>query len=219
MQHLEVSKGKQIKTIDEDVVAAFLGPRKYQRVGVGTDNRVGITNGLVWSELGGELISIETVLMEGSGRLMLTGSLGDVLRESAQAALSLIRSRAKDYDIAQELFKAHDLHIHFPAGAIPKDGPSAGITIFIALLSLLTGRPCRADVALTGEMTLSGRVLPVSGIREKLLAAQRAGIKKVLLPEANQEVVDSFEQDITADIKVVFVSEANDAIEEVLLPK
>jgi ATP-dependent Lon protease len=154
--------------------------------------------------------------MTGTGRLMLTGSLGDVLRESAQAALSLIRSRADQYNIPKTLFQDCDLHIHFPAGAIPKDGPSAGITIFAALLSLLTKRPCRADVALTGEMTLSGRVLPVSGIREKLLAAQRAGIKKVLLPAMNSEEVTTFEEDITAGLTIIFLEQANDILEHVL---
>ena len=138
--------------------------------------QVGIATGLVWAETGGEIISVETVLMPGTGTLLLTGSLGEVLRESAQTVLSFIRSKAGEFGVTDNFFKNADIHIHFPSGAIPKDGPSAGITIFAALLSLLTRRPARRDVALTGEMTLTGRILPVSGIREKILAAKRAGV-------------------------------------------
>ena len=155
--------------------------------------------------------------MKGSGRLILTGSLGDVLQESAQAALSLIRSRAEQYGIEEHYFAETDIHIHFPAGGIAKDGPSAGITIFAALLSLLTKRPARRNVAMTGEMTLSGRILPISGIREKLLAAQRAGMQRVLLPRANQEEVDSLPADVKEGFAVTLVDNSDELLPYVLV--
>jgi ATP-dependent Lon protease len=161
--------------IDAPDVTKLLGPRKFRREAAEAAPQPGIATGLVWAETGGEIISVETALMPGSGTLLLTGSLGEVLRESAQTALSFLRSRAGDFGISDDFFKGVDIHVHFPSGAIPKDGPSAGITIFATLLSLLTKRPARRDVALTGEMTLTGRILPVSGTREKVLAAKRAG--------------------------------------------
>ena len=154
--------------------------------------------------------------MKGTGKLLLTGSLGDILQESAQAALSLIRSRASEFALEDQFFGTTDIHIHFPAGGVAKDGPSAGITIFAALLSLLTRRPARTDVAMTGEMTLSGRILPISGIREKLLAAQRAGMKRVLLPEANREEVDALPPDVKEGFTVTFVANGDQVIPYVL---
>ncbi len=154
--------------------------------------------------------------MPGTGHLILTGSLGEVLRESAQAALSLIRSRTGEYGVPEDFFKASDLHIHLPSGAVSKDGPSAGITIFAALLSLLTGRVARADTAMTGEMTLSGRILPISGIREKLLAAQRAGISRVLLPEANRDEVEILSDDVKEGLEIILVRVVDEIIEHVL---
>jgi ATP-dependent Lon protease len=154
--------------------------------------------------------------MCGSGKLILTGSLGEVLQESAQAVLSYIRSRTKEYKILDTFFQDTDIHIHFPSGAISKDGPSAGVTIFAALLSLLTKRPARRDVALTGEMTLSGRILPVSGIREKILAAKRAGVRRVLLPHANKEEVAVLAADVTEDLELVLVTNADEVVDKVL---
>lgn len=203
--------------IDGSTIAALLGPRKFIRNSAESEPKIGITTGLVWSGVGGEIISVETASMRGSGRLLLTGSLGEVLQESAQAALSLIRSRSAEFGIKEYFFQDMDIHIHFPAGGITKDGPSAGITIFAALLSLLTGRPARRDVAMTGEMTLSGRILPIGGIREKLLAAQRAGIKTVLLPLANKEEVDILSADVLADLEVILVENADEVIPRVLL--
>ncbi|MFV0436319.1 MAG: S16 family serine protease [Desulfopila sp.] len=203
--------------LKDDDIPTFLGPRRCIRDSAREQPSVGITTGLVWSEVGGEIISVETVAMKGSGRLILTGSLGEVLQESAQAALSLIRSRAAQYGIEEHYFAATDLHVHFPAGGIAKDGPSAGITIFAALLSLLTGRPARRDVAMTGEMTLSGRILPISGIREKLLAAQRAGMQRVLLPRANLEEVESLSADVREGLIVTLVANSDELIPYVLL--
>jgi len=212
------SRKTEIETkIEAGTIAALLGPRKFIRNNAEHEPKVGITTGLVWSAIGGEIISVETASMKGSGNLLLTGSLGEVLQESAQAALSLIRSRSAEFGIKEYFFKDMDIHIHFPAGGIAKDGPSAGITIFAALLSLLTKRPARRDVAMTGEMTLSGRILPIGGIREKLLAAQRAGIKTVLLPLANREEVEILPADVLDKIEVVLVENADEVIPRVLL--
>lgn len=202
--------------IDADTVSHLLGPRKFHREVADGDAQVGIATGLVWAESGGEIISVETVSMRGSGKLILTGSLGEVLQESAQAVLSYIRSRTKEYRILDTFFQDTDIHIHFPSGAISKDGPSAGITIFAALLSLLTKRPARRNVALSGEMTLSGRILPIGGIREKILAAKRAGVRSVLLPSANKEEVAALGPDVIENLELVLVTNADEVVDRVL---
>ena len=199
--------------IDAPSVTNLLGPRKFQREAAEANPQVGIATGLVWAETGGEIISVEAVLMPGTGTLLLTGSLGEVLRESAQTALSFLRSKAGEFGVSDNFFKNADVHIHFPSGAIPKDGPSAGITIFAALLSLLTRRPARRDVALTGEMTLTGRILPVSGIREKVLAARRAGVHLVLLPLANKEEVETLDADVKEGVRLRLVANASEIVE------
>lgn len=214
---LAAETGHDVTKVDAEAVVSFLGPRKFHREAAEGDDRVGITIGLVWSESGGEIISIETVKMVGNGGLIMTGSLGEVLQESAQTALSLIRSRAGEFAVSQDLFRDWNIHIHIPAGSISKDGPSAGITIFAALLSLLTGRPARCNVAMTGEMTLSGRILPISGIREKILAAQRAGISVVLVPEANRDEVMALPKDVTAGLEVKMVKNVDEVIDLVLI--
>ncbi len=212
------SRKTEIETkIEDRTIATLLGPRKFIRNSAEREPKIGITTGLVWSAIGGEIISVETASMKGSGNLLLTGSLGEVLQESAQAALSLIRSRSAEFGIQEHFFKDMDIHIHFPAGGIAKDGPSAGITIFAALLSLLTKRPAHRDIAMTGEMTLSGRILPIGGIREKLLAAQRAGIKTVLLPRANKEEVEILPADVLEKVEVILVENADEVIPRVLL--
>ncbi|MCX5874500.1 MAG: endopeptidase La [Deltaproteobacteria bacterium] len=177
--------------VDAEMVSHFLGPRKFRHEAAESANQVGVTTGLVWTEFGGEIIFVEAARMKGNQQLILTGSLGDILRESAQTALSYIRSHADAFNIDPDFFYQTDLHIHIPAGAIPKDGPSAGVTIALALISLLTNRPARRSVALSGEITLSGRILPVSGIREKTLAAQRAGVKTVVFPDSNSVDIES----------------------------
>ena len=158
-------------------------------------------------------------LRPGSGTLLLTGSLGEVLRESAQTALSFLRSQSARFGVAENFFQQADVHIHLPSGAIPKDGPSAGITIFAALLSLLTDRPARQDVALTGEMTLTGRILPVSGIREKVLAARRAGVQLALLPSANREEIAALEPDVIEGVRVLMVGRAEEIIDPLFTRK
>lgn len=203
-------------SVDEPLVERLLGPRKFTHEVAEAGHRLGVTTGLVWTEFGGEVIAVEATLMSGNQQLILTGSLGNVLRESAQTALSYVRSHAEEFSINGEFFRNSDIHIHIPAGAIPKDGPSAGVTIAMALVSLLTGRPARRDVALTGELTLSGLVLPISGVREKLLAAQRAGVKTVVFPKRNEVDVNNLEPDIREGVEIVLVEEAG-ALTDVVL--
>lgn len=177
---------------------------------------IGITTGLVWTETGGDIISVEAVKMQGKQKLILTGSLGDVMRESAQAALSYVRSNAGIFGIPENFFEGHDVHIHVPAGAIPKDGPSAGAAIAMALLSLLTGRPAKRDVAISAELTLSGRLLPVGGIKEKILAARRAGLKTVVLPSKNRGELENIPEDIQKDLKIIFEDKIENVVDLVL---
>ena len=197
--------------VDAPDVQKLLGPRRYVHEAAEAGDWVGVVTGLVVGEHGGEIIFVETVKMPGSGQLLLTGSLGDVLRESAQAALSHIRSRATELGVDPTFFATTDIHVHFPAGAVTKDGPSAGVTIFCALLSLLSGRPARCEVAVTGEMTLSGRLLPVAGIREKCLAAKRAGITTVVVPRANAAMIETLPPDVTEGLTIVLAGDALEA--------
>lgn len=205
-------------TVDEVLVERFLGPRKYFHEVAETADQVGVATGLVWTEFGGEIIFIEATRMRGSQQLILTGSLGNVLQESAQTALSYIRSRARDFGLDPDFFAHHDIHIHIPQGAVPKEGASAGVTIALALLSLLTGRPARRVVALTGELTLSGRLLPVSGIRDKVLAAQRAGVKVAVFPAANAVDLKNLEPEVTEGLKIVLAERLEEVVDLVLLP-
>jgi len=198
------------------MVEKFLGPRKFYFEVAEEQDRIGVTTGLVWTDIGGEIIFIEAARMAGKQELILTGSLGDIMKESARAAMSYIRSNAAQFGIDEHFFEKHDIHIHVPAGAIPKDGPSAGSTIVLALLSLLTGRPARRDVALSGEITLSGRVLPVGGIKEKLLAAKRAGVKHVILPLKNRIDIEDLPPEILKDLKVSYIDRISEAVELVI---
>ncbi|MFU2207614.1 S16 family serine protease [Solidesulfovibrio sp. C21] len=209
-------KGTAPTAIDAPDIPKLLGPRRFTREAAEAGDRVGVVTGLVVGEHGGEIVFVETARMPGSGQLLLTGSLGDVLRESAQAALSHIRSHAVALGVAPDFFEKTDIHVHFPAGAITKDGPSAGVTIFCALLSLLTDRPARCDVAATGEMTLAGRLLPVAGIREKCLAAKRAGITTVVLPQANAPIVETLPADVLEGLDIVLAADATAAAKALL---
>ncbi|RJQ51366.1 MAG: endopeptidase La [Nitrospiraceae bacterium] len=197
-------------------IEKFLGPRRYYFEIAEGKNRPGVTTGLVWTEVGGDIIFIEAATMKGRQQIILTGSLGDVMRESAQTALSYIRSNAPAFGIPENFFEGHDVHIHVPAGAIPKDGPSAGTTIALALVSLLTGRPARRDVAVTGELTLSGRILPVGGVREKILAAKRAKVKTVILPLKNKIESDGIPGEIREGIEILFASRIEEIVDKVL---
>ncbi len=202
--------------VDSEMVSRLLGPRRFRHEAAESADQVGVTTGLVWTEFGGEIIFVEAARMKGSQQLILTGSLGDILRESAQTALSYIRSNAQKFGVDENFFSETDLHIHIPAGAIPKDGPSAGVTIAIALISLLTNRPARRSVALSGEITLNGRILPVSGIREKTLAAQRAGVKTVVFPEANRMDVEILPEQVKSGLNFVLASDIMSVVDLVL---
>ncbi len=211
--------GQYPTAVDPTLVTSLLGPRRYTHESARPAPRPGVVNGLVWSDSGGEIVLVEAAKMRGTGQLLLTGSLGAVLKESAQTALSYIRGNAEHFGLDPDFFAAQDLHIHIPAGAIPKDGPSAGVTILMALLSLLTERPAKPGVALTGEMSLGGTLLPVAGIREKVLAALRGGVHTVALPAANRPEADGLEPDILAGVKIVLAQEAVELVDVVLEPK
>jgi ATP-dependent Lon protease len=213
---LQQCRGSDHLVVTDREVERYLGPRKFHYEVAEAKDRVGVTTGLVWTETGGDIVFVEATTMKGKNGLILTGSLGEVMQESAQAALSYIRSNADRFEISEDFFSQHDIHIHVPAGAIPKDGPSAGLTIALALLSLLKGRPARREVAITGELTLSGRILPVGGIREKMLAARRAGVKIVVLPGKNRVDLDSLADKIRGDLEVVFTSSVEEVADIVL---
>lgn len=195
---------------------SHLGPRRFLDDETDKKNRVGITNGLAWTRYGGEVLQIEAVLMPGKGKLTLTGQLGDVMKESAQAALSYARAHATEFGIGQDMFNRFDLHIHIPAGATPKDGPSAGITMLTAILSALTNKPVNAHYAMTGELNLRGEVMPIGGVKEKILAAKRNKMSHVILPNKNKNDVIGMEE-ILCDINVIWVNHADDVINRVLL--
>jgi ATP-dependent Lon protease len=190
----------------------FLGPRKYRDDPLPKQDQVGVVTGLAYTAVGGEVMPIEVAVMDGTGKIQLTGSLGDVMKESANAAISYIRSASKALGIDSDFYKTKDIHIHVPEGAVPKDGPSAGVTMATALVSELTGRKVDHTVAMTGEITLRGRVLPIGGLKEKTMAAYKAGVKKIILPEENlpdlQEVdpvvKDNIEFIPASDVTTVF---------------
>lgn len=198
-------------------IEQYLGPRKFIEDIADKEHKIGITNGLAWTQYGGEIIKIEAVTMPGSGKLLLTGKLGDVMKESAQAALSYARSHAEDFDIQADMFTKYDLHIHVPAGAVPKDGPSAGVTILSSILSSLTKRPINAEYAMTGEINLRGHVMPIGGVKEKLLAAKRNNIKNIFLPLQNKKDATDMDE-VIEGMNIKWVSHADEIINEILLP-
>jgi ATP-dependent Lon protease len=199
------------------MVEGLLGPRKYFADVAAEDDRVGVVTGLAWTEAGGDIIFVEASRMTGKKELLLTGSLGEVMQESAKTALSYIRAHAADFAIDPAIFAQSDLHIHVPSGATPKDGPSAGVTIATALISLFTNRPARRDVAMTGELTLSGRILPIGGVKEKILAARRAGVTVILLPERNRDHLRDLDSKLLAGLDVRCVSSVAEVVAATLL--
>ena len=205
----------------EEQVRDFLGAQKFTSEVAERTEEAGVATGMAWTSVGGEILFIEATRMFGSGKLQLTGQLGDVMKESAQAALSYVRTNAERYGIGKDFLEKSDIHIHIPAGAMPKDGPSAGVTMFTALVSMLTGIRVRHDVAMTGEITLRGRVLPIGGLKEKVLAAHRAGIKRVLVPERNKADLDEVPAEVKGDLDFVFVSKMEQVLEAALeeMPK
>ena len=204
-------------TVSMKNLQTILGPVKYLPTKVNKADEVGIVTGLAWTQVGGEVLETEAVAVKGKGSLLLTGQLGDVMKESAEAGMTYIRRRAGELGLPEDFYSHLDLHIHLPEGAIPKDGPSAGITMATALASALTGKAVRHDVAMTGEITLRGTVLPVGGIKEKVIAAHRAGIKKILLPEENKRDMDDVPQSVKDDMTFVFVHHMDEVLEQALV--
>jgi ATP-dependent Lon protease len=208
-----VASGKaRWRNVDRALVVRTLGPRKYESEVAMRTSTPGVATGLAYTPMGGEIIFVEAAGFAGKGQLMLTGQIGDVMKESAQAALSLLKSHAKDYHINEELFGKTDIHVHVPAGAVPKDGPSAGVAMTTALASLLTGRPVRSDLAMTGEITLRGLVLPIGGVKEKVLAAKRAGIRAVLLPQGNRKDLVDVPREARKGLKFIFARTVGEAL-------
>jgi len=197
----------------------YLGVQRYDFGVAAKENQVGQVTGLAWTSVGGELLTIEAVLLPGKGKTTTTGKLGDVMKESTQAAMSVVRSRAQRLGIPNNFYEENDIHIHFPEGATPKDGPSAGIAITTALVSILTGIPVRADVAMTGEITLRGEVLPIGGLKEKLLAAHRGGIKTVLIPQQNVKDLTDVPENIKNHLDIHPVQWIDDVLELALASK
>lgn len=206
---------KKIAVTDRNI-QKFLGKEKYSYQMVNPEPEVGIVRGLAWTSVGGDTLQIEVNVMPGSGEIMLTGQLGDVMKESARTGISYIRSVSRNYGIADDFFEKHDIHVHIPEGAVPKDGPSAGITMATAMLSAVTERKVRADLAMTGEVTLRGRVLPIGGLKEKLLAAKNAGMKTVLVPKENKADVEEISTEITKGLEILYVENMDEVLRKAL---
>ena len=211
-----MENGKEKVTVNTRNLETFLGRSKYSYMMANKKDEVGIARGLAWTQVGGDTLQIEVNVMPGKGELVLTGQLGDVMKESAQAGISYIRSVADEYGIAPEFFQEHDIHVHIPEGAVPKDGPSAGITMATAMLSAVIQKKVRADIAMTGEITLRGRVLPIGGLKEKLLAAKYAKIKEVLVPGENKGDIQDMDPEILEGLKISYVDNMTDVIHEAL---
>ena len=211
-----MENGEEKVTVNTRNLETFLGRSKYSYMMANKKDEVGIARGLAWTQVGGDTLQIEVNVMPGKGELVLTGQLGDVMKESAQAGISYIRSVANEYGIAPEFFQEHDIHVHIPEGAVPKDGPSAGITMATAMLSAVIQKKVRADIAMTGEITLRGRVLPIGGLKEKLLAAKYAKIKEVLVPGENKGDIQDMDPEILEGLKISYVDNMTDVIHEAL---
>jgi len=199
-------------------VATILGARKFESEVAMSTGIPGVATGLAWTPVGGDILFVEAARTPGNGKLILTGQLGDVMKESAQAALSLVKSRADSLGIAAELLDKSDIHVHVPAGATPKDGPSAGVAMYMALTSLLTGKTVRSDTAMTGEISLRGLVLPVGGIKEKVVAAAGAGITRVMLPARNRRDYDDIPANARDKLEFIWLEKVEDAMREGLDP-
>src|SRR5438874_12615937 len=200
-------------------VRAAHGKRRFYDDVAGRIDRPGVATGLVWTPTGGEIIFVEAALTPGKGELKLTGQLGEVMKESAAAALSYLKSHASDIGIDPALFDKSDIHVHVPAGAQPKEGPSAGVTVLTAMASILTGRPVRDDVAMTGEITLRGKVLPIGGIKEKVLGAHRAGLRRVLMPSHNEADLDDIPADLRKEMQFVMLASIDQLLREALMAR
>ena len=209
----------EVKTVNvhQQDLEGYLGPRRYKPDAEVLQDQIGVVNGLAWTAVGGETMPVEVAVLDGSGKIELTGSLGDVMKESARTAISYVRSRAADWHIDRDFYKNKDVHIHVPEGAVPKDGPSAGVTMATAIVSALTGIPVRRDVAMTGEITLRGRVLPIGGLREKTMAAYTHHMKTVIIPAENESDLADVEKVVREGIRFVTASHLDTVIQTALL--
>ena len=214
---LIMEEDKKKVTVTSKNLSDFLGKEHFNYLMANKKDEIGISRGLAWTQVGGDTLQIEVNVMPGKGELMLTGQLGDVMKESAQAGITYIRSIASDYKVEPEFFQENDIHVHIPEGAVPKDGPSAGITMATAMLSAIIGREVRADVAMTGEITLRGHVLPIGGLKEKLLAAKYAKIKQVLVPKDNKPDIQELDKEITDGLTITFVSSMKEVLNKALV--
>jgi ATP-dependent Lon protease len=210
-------KNKNEFKITEKTVPKYLGPYRFRQEQVEENDQIGMVTGLAWTQVGGELLFIETLIMPGRGKLTVTGHLGDVMQESAQAAVSYVRSRAANLLIDDKFYRKYDIHIHIPEGAIPKDGPSAGISMCTSLVSALTKRPVHRDIAMTGEITLRGRVLPIGGLKEKIIAAHRGGIKKVLIPKENEKDLKDVPKSISNQLEIIPVEHMDEVLSHAMI--
>jgi ATP-dependent Lon protease len=215
---LKAEKKRFAKTLSVNAIEKFLGPPQFYFAEAERKDEVGVATAIAWTENGGDIMPVEVLVMEGKGNLQITGQIGDVMQESAQAALSYLKSRVDTFGIDPDIFEQLDIHIHIPEGAIPKDGPSAGITIATALISAFTERPVRKEVSMTGEITLRGNILPIGGVREKILAAHRAGLKTILLPEKNAKDLVEVPKKVRDDLKIIYVRHMDEVIDVALAP-
>ena len=211
-----VAKKAQSYRITPASLENYLGKHRFRYDVVENEREIGVTTGMAWTQVGGDTLFIEAALVPGAGKIELTGQLGDVMQESARTAITYIRSIADEYGIEEDFYKKYDLHVHVPEGAVPKDGPSAGVTMFTSVMSVLLNKPVRKDVAMTGEITLRGKVLPVGGIKEKVLAAHRAGIRTILLPAENKADIDDIPQSVRKQLKFVLLEKADETLKYVL---
>ncbi len=215
---VKVAQGETEGThVGADDLAEYLGPRKFFEEAAERTAVAGVATGLAWTSVGGSILFVEASQMPGNKGFTLTGQLGDVMQESAQAALTFVRSKACDWGLPEDHFAKHDIHIHVPAGATPKDGPSAGVTIATALASLLTGSQVRPDVGMTGEITLRGQVMPIGGVKEKVLAAHRAGLKEVILPKRNESDLEDVPEEIRQSMIFTFAERVEQVFEAALI--
>jgi ATP-dependent Lon protease len=214
---LVTNKEDKTYKVTSNSIQKYLGPTRFKEIQIEEKDQVGTVTGLAWTQVGGELLSIETLIMPGKGKLTMTGKLGEVMQESAQAAVSYVRSRVTSLSIQPDFYKKKDIHIHIPEGAISKDGPSAGISMCTSLVSALTKRPVRRDIAMTGEITLRGRVLTIGGLKEKILAAHRGGIKKVVIPKENKKNLKDIPATVLKAIEIVLVEHMDEVLPHALV--
>jgi ATP-dependent Lon protease len=219
VKELLTNKKKKTVKITRDKLEDFLGVPKFRYGEAEREDQIGVVTGLAWTEVGGELLTVEAVMMPGKGKMTVTGNLRDVMKESISAASSYVRSRATEFGIKPPLFDTKDIHVHVPEGATPKDGPSAGIAMVTAIVSVMTGSPIRKDVAMTGEITLRGRVLPIGGLKEKLLAALRGGLKTVLIPKENEKDLADIPNNVKRSLTIIPVDMIDQVLEHALTAK